>query len=50
MTAADVQRGDFRLGRTALSAGMDVLGAIPYIGSAAKLTKVGKFLTKSPKI
>lgn len=50
MTAADVQRGDFRLGRTALSAGMDVLGAIPYIGSAAKLTKVGKFLTKSPKL
>lgn len=50
MTAADVQRGDFKLGRTALSAGMDVLGAVPYIGSAAKLTKVGKFLTKSPKI
>lgn len=50
MTAADIERGDFHLGRTITSAGMDVLGAIPIIGSSAKLAKIGKLVAKSPKL
>ena len=50
MTAADIGRGDFRLGRTAVSAGMDVLGALPIIGTTAKFAKVGKALGKSQKL
>lgn len=50
MTTADVQRGDFRFGRTALSAGMDVLGALPIIGTTAKFAKIGRALAKSQKL
>lgn len=50
MTAADVRRHDFSPLRTGVSLGMDVLGALPVIGTTAKFAKIGKTLAKTPKL
>ena len=50
MTAADKQRDHIHWGRTAVSAGMDLLGALPVIGSTAKFAKIGKAFAKSPRL
>lgn len=50
MTDADRRRGKIHWGKTAVSAGMDALGAIPYIGTAAKITKLTKATAKSQKL
>ena len=50
MTDADRRRGKIHWGRTAASLGMDVLGAVPYIGTAAKITKLTKATAKSQKL
>lgn len=50
MTAADAKRGNFSPIRTGISLGMDVLGALPIIGTTAKFAKVGKALSKSDKL
>ena len=50
MTAADVRRHDFSPWRTGVSLGMDVLGALPVIGTTAKFAKIGKTLAKTPKL
>lgn len=50
MTVADSRRNDFRPVRTGVSLGMDFLGALPVIGTTAKFAKIGKTLSKSPKV
>ena len=44
------RRGEFSVGRTALNAGLDVLGALPVAGAAFKLSKIAKLFEKSPKL
>lgn len=44
------RRGEFSVGRTALNAGLDILGALPVAGAAFKLSKIAKLFEKSPKL
>lgn len=50
MTSADIDRGDGSVLRTGVSAGMDLLGALPVVGTTAKFAKIGKFFAKKPKL
>lgn len=50
MARSDWERNNFSVGRTITSAGLDLLGAVPFAGSAFKIGKIVKVLEKSPKL